>query len=450
MIISKKAIPRRMVLRGVGASIALPLLDSMVPALSALARTPAKTVRRLSTVYVGNGAAPGYWFPKIEGRGFELTPSLTPLASHRDTLIVLSGIDNKLGDNRPGEPAGGHGRCAGSFLTGVHVKPTEGADFEAGISIDQIAGQQIGGETTHATLELAMESTDLSGRCDAGSSCAYVNTMCWRGPQTPLPMENNPRVVFERLFGDINGTSEAARRARMEGDRSILDSVQDKVARIYRDVGPRDRAKVAEFLESIRDLEKQIQHAESQGARELPAVVRPAGIPDAFDEHARMMFDLQVLAFQCDLTRVITFLLTPELSSRSYPELGVPDAHHALSHHQDNPEKVERIARINAFHAQLFAYYLERLRGTSDGDGSLLDHLTILYGAGMYDPNKHMPHNLPLLLAGGGTGTLKGGQHLALPGVPLTNLLLTLLGKVGVELDRLGDSTGRVRELSLA
>jgi hypothetical protein len=363
---------------------------------------------------------------------------------------VVTGLDNRPALALQGEPAGGHGRIGAAFLTGVHAKPTEGADFRAGVSIDQIAAAHLARETELASLELGLESTELVGACDVGFSCAYVNTLCWRSPTTPLPMENNPRAVFERLFGDSASTDARARLARIASDRSLLDSVVDKVTELERDLGPGDRAKLAEYLEAVRDIERRITRAEAQSARELPAVDRPSGsVPASFAEYAKLMFDLQVLAYQADLTRVITFMIAKELSGRTYPELGVPDPHHPLSHHQNDPARLEKLARINVFHLELFAYYLEKLGATPDGDGSLLDQAVLIYGSGMGDSNLHDPRDLPILVAGGGAGQLRGGRHLRFPKeTPLTNLYLTALATVGVPVERIGDSTGAMQELS--
>jgi hypothetical protein len=315
------------------------------------------------------------------------------------------------------------------------------------VSIDQIAAKQLGGQTELASLELGLESTDLAGACDVGFSCAYVNTLCWRSPTSPLPMENNPRAVFERLFGDTTSTDPAARRARVQSDRSLLDSVADKVADLERSIGPSDRVKLGEYLEAVRDIEQRLARAEARSARELPAVDAPSGsVPASFEEYAKLMFDLQLLAYQTDVTRIITFMIGKELSARTYPELGVPDPHHPLSHHQNDPAKLEKLARINVFHAQLFAYYLDRLQNTPDGDGgSLLDQVVLLYGSGMGDSNLHDPRQLPILIAGGGAGTIRGGRHLRYAKeTPLTNLYMTLLDKIGVPVEQIGDSTGRI------
>jgi hypothetical protein len=451
MIVTKKALPRRTVLRGLGAAVALPLLDGMVPALTALAKTAAKPAARLGFVYVPMGAVMNNWTPAAEGSAFELTPILQPLAPFRDRLVVLSNLDNKPAVALLGEPAGGHGRIGGAFLTGVHAKPTEGADFAAGVSVDQIAAAHLGRETQLASLELGLETSGLAGACDVGYSCAYVNTICWRSATTPLPMENNPRAVFERLFGDSDSTDAAARLARMEKDRSVLDSVTQTVTDLQKSLGQRDRAKLAEYLEAVRDVERRIQKAEAQSERELPAFERPAGsISASFEEYAKLMFDLQLLAYQSDLTRVSTFMIAKELSSRTYPEIGVPDQHHPLSHHQNDPAKLEKLTKLNTFHMTLFAHHVERLKATPDGDGSLLDHVMLVYGSGMSNSNLHVPHKLPLLLVGGGAGRIAGGRHLRFPDeTPLTNLYLTLLDTIGVPMERVGDSTGKIAELTV-
>jgi hypothetical protein len=450
MIIDRKAISRRAVLRGIGATVALPLLDSMVPAFAAVRTTAAKPTARFGVVYVPHGAVMTNWTPAAEGAGFELSPILSALKPFRDDLLVITGLDHRPAAQLPGEPGGGHGRIGGAFLTGVHAKPTEGADFETGPSIDQIAATELGRETQLTSLELGMGSTEFAGACDAGFSCAYTSTLCWRTPTTPLPMESNPRAVFERLFGDGDSTDPFIRRARMRKDRSILDAVVEKISDLERGLGSRDRSKLAEYLHSVRDVERRIQRAEAESGRELPLVEHPSGsTPSSFEEYVKLMFDLQVLAYQCDLSRVITFLMTPELSSRTYPEIGVPEPHHSLSHHQNRPENLEKLTKLQSFHVGLFSYYLAKLKSTPDGQGSLLDHLTLIYGSGMSDSNVHDIHGLPLLLLGGGAGQLKGGRHIRYsPGTPLTNLYLTILNKLGVPVERVGDSNGQLEHLS--
>jgi hypothetical protein len=439
MIVTKRAIPRRTVLRGVGAALALPLLDGMVPALAAVQKTAAKPTNRLGVVYVPNGVSTNSWRPTVEGAGFELTPTLTPLEPFRDRLLVLSGLDSKVW---PGERSSAHTKASTKFLTNMPAKPTTGSDLHAGTSMDQVVAKEFGSQTQLASLELSLESTESAGACDVGFSCAYTSTIAWRSPTTPLPMENNPRTVFERLFGD-GGSDPAARRARMQQQRSILDSVLQSVDRFQRGLGKADRAKIGEYLEAVRDVERRIENAEAQSGQELPFLEHPAGIPATFEEHSKLMYDLQVLAYQTDLTRVITFMIGREFSGRQYPEIGVSDAHHPISHHAGDPVKIAGLAKINAYHMRLFAYYLEKLRATPDGDGSLLDHMTIIYGAGISDGNAHDTINLPVLLLGGGAGYFKGGRHLRYPNAtPLANLNLTVMESLGVHLESFGDSTG--------
>ena len=443
MMITKKAIPRRTVLRGIGASLALPLLDGMVPAFAALRNTPANPVRRLGVVYVPNGMAMRNWTPAAEGTAFELTPILEPLAPFRDRMLVVSGL-NAVPSN-----AGVHASASTRFLTGVTPARTE-SDLQAGVSMDQLVAKALGQDTQLASLELALDARDVSGSCDVGFSCAYTNTIAWRSATTPLPMENNPRAVFERLFGDGGTTDPTARLARIQKERSILDSVTEKVADLQRGLGASDRGKISEYLEAVRDLERRIQKAEEQGARELPEVEQPAGIPASYEEHAKLMFDLQVLAYQTDLTRVTTFMLGRELSGRTYAQIGVPDSHHPTSHHRNDPELYAKITQINTYHVSLFAYLLEKLRSTPDGDGSLLDHMMLLYGAGMSDSNRHDARNVPILLVGEGAGQLKGGRHIKYPDkTPLTNLHLTVMEKLGVPVESLSDSTGKLDLLSV-
>jgi len=449
MMLTKKHLSRRTILRGVGATLALPLLDGMVPALTALAQTAARGARRMAVVYTPNGMMMPDWAPRGEGSSFELSPILQPLAAHRDRLVVLSGLEDKYGWPQADEGAGDHARASATFLTGVHVRKTEGADLRAGVSMDQIAARTFGNETQLASLELALESVEMLGACDAGYSCAYANTISWRSPTTPMPMENDPRAVFERLFGGSDSTDPAARLARIRKDRSILDSVTERVTDLRHDLGPRDRSKLTEYLDAVRDVERRIQKAEQQSARELPLVERPAGVPGSFEEHATMMFDLLALAFQTDMTRVSTFMLGREVSGRAYPEIGVPDAHHPVSHHQNDPEKLAKLSKINILHMQQFAYFVEKMRATPDGDGSLLDHSMLLYGAAISDSNVHMHDNLPLVMVGSAGGRIAGGRHLVYrKGTPVTNLFLNMLDKLGVPAESIGDSTGRLEHLS--
>ena len=435
MIITRKAISRRTVLRGLGTTLALPLLDSMAPALTAASKTAAGTTHRLGIVYVPNGIVMEQWTPAVTeaGAGFELTPTLKPLARFRERMTVVTGLSNK-------GPDFAHETGSTSFLTGVSPKRTQGADLQAGVSMDQLVARALGEHTQLASLELALESGDEVGTCGAGYTCAYTNTISWRSATTPLPMEINPRAVFERLLGDVRSTDPAARLARIEQDRSLLDAVTDKIARLRRDLGARDRNKLGEYLDAVRDIERRIQKAESQVDQPLPEMAPPVGIPATFDDHAKLMFDLQVLAYQADLTRVITFMVSREFSSRTYPEIGVPEAHHPTSHHRNDPEKIAKLARVNAYHTTLLAYYLDRLQATSDGEGSLLDQMTLLYGCGLSDGQRHSSENLPVLLVGGRLG---GGRHLRYPGTtPMSNLHLTLMDSVGVPADNFGNSTG--------
>ena len=451
MIITKKHLPRRTFLRGLGASVALPLLDSMVPALTAQELTSALPVKRLGIIYVPNGVFMDNWTPPEGGSDFSLPSTMEPLAPFQDQMLVLTGLSNKMGDAWPGEGAGDHARAAGAYLTGVHPKKTEGADLQAGLSMDQIIARQLGQHTQLTSLELSLESRENVGACDPGYACAYANTLCWSSATTPLPMENNPRVVFERLFGGNESTDPEAWRARREEDSSILDAVGDKIAKLQGDLGHRDQLKLDEYLESIRNAERRIQMAEAQSERELPVIEPPAGVPATFQEHAKIMFDLQLLAFQADLTRVITFMVGHETSQRAYPEIGVPDAHHPLSHHGGSAEKIEKLIRVNGYHAEMFAYYLDRMKNTPDSEGSLLDNSTILYGSGMSDGNGHNHHNLPTLIVGGGAGSIKGNRHLVYPReqeTPITNLFLDLLEKFDIPLESFGDSTRNLNVLA--
>ena len=453
MIITRKAVPRRTLLRGVGATLALPLLDGMVPALSALGRTAAAPTRRLGVVYVPNGVEEAQWRPATEGAGFEFTPTLKPLEPFRDRLLAISGLENTAARPGPGELAGQHSRPAAAFLTGVHAKRTTGSALALGISLDQLAATQLGRDTQLASLELSLEGVDtVNGvsTCDTGYSCAYLN-VSWRNTTTPMPRETNPRVVFERLFGDVGSTDPAVRLARIRAQRSILDSVLQKVRDLRNELGAGDNVKINEYLEAVRDVERRIQTAESQADRELPVVDSPSGIPVSFEEHARLMYDLQLLAFQTDLTRVFSFMIGREQSGMTYPQIGVPDAHHPISHHRNDPELRAKIARINQYHMTLFAEFVDKLRATPDGDGSLLDNVIILYGAALRDGNAHSYDDLNLLLVGGGGGRLQGGRHIMYPAeTPIANLHLTLMDKLGMPVEQFGDGTGTLTGLSLA
>ncbi|MBI3894422.1 MAG: DUF1552 domain-containing protein [Acidobacteria bacterium] len=450
MMIFKKAIPRRAFLRGAGATLALPLLEGMIPAFASAPDTVTKPATRLSFVYFPNGVAlMENWLPKAEGAAFELPPILEPLAAFKDQMLVLSGLDNNAVWSLQGESSAPHPRASTAFLTGIHIRSgIAGEKTRAGVSADQIVAREFGKHTQLASLELGMESSGVLGACDGG--CSYGSTISWRDATTPLPMENHPRAVFERLFGDSDTTDRAERLAETQMRRSILDVMTQDVARLLRGIGPGDRDKVSQYLEAVRDVERRIQMAEEQSSRELPTVQRPAGIPATIEEHLKLLFDLQVLAFQCDLTRVISFMVGHESSTIAYLELGIADPHHPLTHHQGNPESIAKALKINIFHSRMFAYLLEKLRSTSDGDGSLLDHSMIVYGGGLSDGNLHLPTDLPILLMGGGSGQLKGSRHLTYPkGTPLMNLYLTLADKLGIPLEKLGDSTGKINLLSV-
>jgi hypothetical protein len=440
MIISKKAIPRRTVLRGMGAMIALPLLDSMMPALSAMAKTAAKPVNRFGVMYVPNGMIMKSYLPLLEGAAYELTPTLAPLAKFREQILVLSGLECIP---TPGRPGGAHAKASTRFLTDVSP-PLSETWLDAGISMDQILASETGKRTQLASLELAIESSETAGACDTGFACPYTNTISWKSQNTPLPTQHNPRVVFERLFGDSGSTDPKVRLARFRQQRSVLDSVTEEVAQLQGALPQSDRTKLSEYLAAIRSVEQRIQLAEEQGDQELPLIDHPEGIPSSWEQHVMLMLDLQVLAYQCDLTRVITLMVGHEHSGMTYPQIGVPDAHHPISHHQQEPEKVAKVAKINAYHMQMFAKYLEKLQAAPDGDGTLLDHMTLMYGAGMADSNSHSPIDIPLILAGGGAGNLKGGRHIRFKNTPLANLHLTLLDQLGVHWDKIGDSNGRV------
>src|SRR4051794_15557045 len=400
MILTRKAIPRRALLRGLGATLALPLLDGMVPALTAWQKSAAKPVNRFGVMYIVNGMIMDKWTPATTGANFALSPTLGSLAPFRDRLTVLSGL---ACTPTPGRPGGAHAKASTRFLTDVSP-PTSETFLDAGVSVDQLIARETGRYTQLASLELAIESGETAGACDVGFACAYTNTISWRSANTPLPTQNNPRAVFERLFGDTGSTDPKARLSRIKQDRSVLDSVIEEASTLQGTLGRGDRVKLVEYLDSIRDVERRIQKAEEQSNRELPVIDHPAGVPATYDEHVRLMCDLQVLAYQADLTRVITFMLGREFSGVTYPQIGVPDAHHPVTHHQQEPEKVAKVAKINAYHVTQLAYLLEKLRSTPDGAGSLLDHSIIVYGTGMGDCNAHDPRNIPVLLAGGGAG----------------------------------------------
>jgi hypothetical protein len=434
MMIFKKAIPRRTFLRGMGASLALPLLDGMFPAL---AKT-ANSVTRLSYVYVPNGIMMDNWTPATTGNGFELTPVLKELADFNDQFLVLSGLDGGPTIDGMG---GGHPRASAMWLTGVDPKRSD-HDVMAGYSVDQIAAQELGKHTQLTSLELGTENAAELVGAISGYSAAYVNTIAWRTPTTPLPVEHHPRAVFERLFGDGESTSPKERMARIKENRSLLDSVIRDVNRLSKDLGPGDRDKLNQYLDAIRDIERRIQMAEQDRSQELPEMERPVGIP-SYDEHVKLMFDLQVLAFQTDLTRVTTFMMAREKSELVYHQLGHTEPHHALTHNRGVVARMKQTAEINRHHAKLFAYFLEKLRATEDGEASLLDNSLIVYGSGLGDGDLHTQQNMPILLAGRGSGQVKkGGNHIQYPEhTPFANLHLSLLDMVGVPTESIGNST---------
>ena len=432
-----KPLPRRTVLRGLGATLALPILDAMLPAFATRARAAAKGVHRFQAFYVPNGMAMEYWLPKAEGRAFELSPILEPLAPYRNQMLVLSGI--KANWNYI------HAGASGSFLTGTTRGGRNEIEIVADISIDQMLARHFASETQLPSLELSMDVPANAGACTGNLSCVYTHTLSWRSPTQPLPMEWNPRAVFERLFGDSGSTDWKAREARLRQRKSILDSVTEKLASLRRELGAQDRTKIDEYGEAVRDVERRIAKAEEQSDLELPTLEQPQGAPPVFEDHLALMLDLQLLAFQSDLTRVVTFMIGKEQSARPYPQIGVPEAHHPLSHHNDVPEIIAHMSKINRYHTQLFSQYLAKLAATPDGDGSLLDHMTILYGSGISNSTRHSGDNLPLLVVGGGSGTIKGGQHLAYANKPtMANLLVTLMDKMGAPVEKIGGSTGKL------
>jgi hypothetical protein len=445
MIITKMSLPRRTFLRGVGTAVALPWLDAMLPALSAA--TASATPQRLGFVYVPNGMfLPNFHPAGNGGTSYEMTPILQPLAELRDQVVVVSGLSNMpvLANDQGG---GVHTRNHAGWLSGTLPKRTEGANITSAKTVDQYAADRLGAETPLRSLELTLESNFQVGNCEAGYSCAYLNSTSWRGPNTPLPHEGDPRVVFQRLFGD--GGSVSARLAEMRKDRSILDSVMDSVASLKKRLGVQDRAVMGDYLDSLRDVEERIQRAERADAvTPLPAVEQPSGIPDEYDAHAKLLMDLLLLAYQGDITRVSCLQIGRELSGRTYPWIGVPEAHHGVSHHQRDPHNIRQKTKIDVYNMSLFAGLLAKMRDTPDGDGSLLDHALFLYGAGMGDGDRHTPLDLPVVLAGGANGRLKGGRHIRYPeNTPFMNLCLTLLDKVNVTVDKLGDSTGVLTDL---
>jgi len=442
MLITKKHLSRRTLLRGMGVTLSLPLLDSMVPALTAQSRTAASPLPRLGFVYIPHGAIMDQWTPQQTGKDFEFSRILKPLEPYRSQLNVVSGLHHKAADT-----TAVHSLSPTTWLSGVRPKPTQGADAYAGITADQIAAQHIGQETLLTSLELATEDhSGLLGECDRDYGCIYMNTLSWRTPTTPMPMEINPRKVFERMFGQ--GGSATDRAARSQEDRSILDAVTHEAADLQRGLGAKDRSTLGEYLDNVREIERRIQKAGTLAATEISLPDEPAGIPYSFEEHIRLMYDLLALSYQANVTRVFTFMVAREVSNRTYPQVGVPDGHHATSHHQNKADKIEKLVKIQMYHLGLFAEFLKKLQSTPDGDGSLLDHSILLYGSNMSNSNLHNHYPLPNLVLGGGAGKLAGNRHIKCEDhTPMTNLLLGVLDKAGVTMDKLGDSSGELVEL---
>ena len=436
--LTKRAIPRRALLRGMGAAVALPLLDAMVPSATALAQTAAVPRRRFGAVFIPNGAIVEQWTPTATGVGFELSPILKPIERFKQSLVVVSNLTRA----NPGVVEGDHAISAAGWLTGVYPKRTEAEDVLAGTTIDQALAARIGQDTPFPSLEVATtDFTGYVGACTSGFSCAYTNTISWSTPTTPLPMEINPRVVFERLFGRPG--TDAERAARRRRDRTILDLIGEQAADLRRQLGAADRVRVGDYLDNLREIERRIQRAEARTATEVPSITLPIGIPDSFEEHLALMYELLTVAYQADLTRVFTFMTDRELSQRTYPEIGVTEQHHTVSHHGNDPQNIEKVARINTYHVELFGRFLDRLQATPDGDGSLLDHTMLVYGGGMGNPNQHASDPLPLLVAGGHVGA--GHRHLRLPPrTPVGNLWLTVAHEFGAEAERFGESTGTI------
>jgi len=437
MFIAKRSLPRRTFLRGLGVTVALPLLDAMVPALTALAQSPARPRTRFGAVYFPNGAIMEQWIPDQVGSGFEFKPILKPLERFKDSIVMVTNLTR----SHPGSQVGDHAVSAAGFLTGVWPKRTEAEDVFAHTTIDQIVAQQIGQDTPFPSLEVATEDfTGYVGACSPGFNCAYLNTISWRTPSTPLPMDINPRVVFERMFGQA-GTA-AERAARLRDDRSLLDSISAEAGRLNRALGPRDRVRMEEYLDNLREIERRIERAVTHAAADV-TFDAPVGVPDSFEEHVGLMFDLLAVAYQADITRVFTFMLSRELSQRTYAQVGVTEQHHSVSHHGNDAQKIAQNVKVNTYHAGLFAKFIEKLASMPDGDGSILDHSLIFYGGGMGNPNPHASDPLPVLAVGGGVG--KGHRHIQLqPRTPVGNLWLAVANQYGSRLDAFGDSNGRV------
>jgi len=440
--ITRRHIPRRAFLRGTGAAIALPLLDAMIPTLSRAAA--AKPPVRMAFMYAPNGIIMDAWTPKTQGPDIEFPRILKSLEPFREDLLVLTGLAHRTGDGA----AGDHTRASATYLTGVGPKRTTSADVEVGISVDQVAARAIGGRTRLASLELGCEASRAVGSCDAGYSCAYINSMSWRGPSTPNPPETNPRLVFERLFGSLATDPDPAARARMDEDRrSVLDSVNERTRSLIAELGPGDRRKIDEYLTSLREIEKRI-YTLGNDVGAAPGIEKPGVVPPGFVQHARLMNDLLLIAFQADITRVATLIYSKESSTRSYPELGFSDPHHPLTHHRNSPELIEKVTKINCHHLEQFADFVRKAKAIREADGTLLDHSMLVYGSSISDGNSHVHENLPAVMAGRGDGTLKPGRHVVYSETPMTNLFLAMLERMGVETEKLGDSTGKAGHLT--
>ena len=446
MIVTGKHLPRRTFLKGLGAAVALPMLDAMTPAFAAPALK--QTPTRLAFTYIPNGVTLQAWTPAAAGREFEFTRILKPLEAMREHTLVITGLAQQNA-NALADGAGDHARAAACYLTGVHPRKTAGADIQAGVSVDQIAAGAIGGDTRFPSIELGCDESRTVGNCDSGYSCAYTNSLSWRSPTSPMPPETNPRLAFERLFGGIDaGLDPATRAIRRRERRSILDIVAERTNALVGSLGPSDRRKMDEYLTSVREIERRIEIAERDTREVTPDFEMPSGVPVLFADYASLMFDMQAIAFQADLTRVSTLMLGREGSLRTYPEIGVPDPHHPLTHHRDNPEWIEKVTKVNVLHMELFAKFIAKLAATPDGDGTLLDHSIVIYGSGIADGNKHTHEDLPVVVAGHGGGLL-GGRHLVYAeNTPMTNFYLTMLDRIGVKEETIGDSTGRVEHLT--